>query len=80
VTVARGGTFDVTVRVTPVNEAGVVKFRLAGTSAEDALPSKAEGHTFRGLQLSQGDAKLEAWVERGGAAVGAWDVEVRRVK
>jgi hypothetical protein len=58
----------------------LVVFRLAGTTAEDELPANAAEHTFQRLKLAPGDARLEAWAERGGAAAGPLDVVVTRVE
>jgi arylsulfatase A-like enzyme len=79
VTVARAGTYDVALRVAAAKEAGTAHFRLAGTSAADRLAPGATAYTFRGLTLPAGDARLEAWVERGGESAGVLDVEVKRV-
>jgi hypothetical protein len=79
VTVARAGSYDVALRLAAAKEGGMVHFRLAGTSAVDRLVPGATAYTFRGLKLPAGDARLEAWVERGGASVGVLDVEVKWV-
>ncbi len=79
VTVEREGTFDVTVRFPPAAEDRKAGFRLGGKNAEEDLPAKSETVTFHRLNLSKGDARLEAWAEGGGTAVGPTDVTVKRV-
>jgi arylsulfatase/arylsulfatase A len=80
VTVAREGAYDVTLRFAATPEDRKVVFRLAGTTAEDDLPANAAAAVFRGMKLPRGDATLEAWAERGGAAAGPLDVVVTRVE
>lgn len=79
VSVAREGTFDVFLRFPPTAEKRKAGFRLAGTTAEGELPANAEIVSFSRLKLPKGDARLEAWAERGGTAVGPMDVIVKRV-
>ncbi|HTK76351.1 MAG TPA: arylsulfatase [Gemmataceae bacterium] len=80
VTVARDGTFDVTLRFPPAAEDRKAAFRLGRATAENALPANVETVTFRRLQLTTGDARLEAWAELGGTAVGPMDVTVKRLE
>jgi arylsulfatase A-like enzyme len=80
VTLPAGATFDVAVRLRDVKDGSMAHFRLGGVSAAEKVAAGATAVTFRGLKLPTGDARLEAWVERAGASVGAWDVEVRRVQ
>jgi arylsulfatase/arylsulfatase A len=79
VTVTREGTFDVTMRFPPAGEERKAGFRLGGTTVTGDLPANAETVTFNRLKLTTGDARLEAWAERDGAAVGPMDVTVKRV-
>lgn len=80
VTVAREGTFDVTLRFSAAPELRKAGFRLAGTTAEGELRANTETITFGRLKLRKGDARLEAWAERGEIAVGPTDVTVKRVE
>ena len=79
VTLPRGGTFDVAVRLAGVKDGSTAHFRLGGVSAAEQVAAGTTGHTFHGLTLPAGDAKLEAWVERGGETVGVQDVIVKRI-
>ena len=74
------GTFDVAVTLKGVKDGSTVHVRLGDVSAETAVAAGATAYSFRGLKLPAGDARLEAWVQRGGESAGVWDVEVRRVE
>ena len=50
-----------------------------GATAEVELPANVEKVVFGRLKLAKGDARLEAWAERGGTAVGPMDVMVKRI-
>jgi hypothetical protein len=73
------GTFDVTIRAKDVKFGSTLRFRMAGVTAEEKIAAGTSQVTMRGLKLPAGDAKLEAWVERGDNAAGVWDVELKRV-
>ena len=73
------GTFDVTLRFPPTAEDRKARFRLGGATAEVELPANVEKVVFGRLKLAKGDARLEAWAERGGTAVGPMDVMVKRI-
>jgi hypothetical protein len=78
VTLPTGGTFDVAVRVKDAKDGSTIRFSLGGVSAAEKVAAGATVVTLRGLKLPAGDAKLEAWVERGGESFGVWDVEIKR--
>jgi hypothetical protein len=75
------GTFDVTLRVKEVKDGSTLRFRLGDVTADAKLAATPMRQvTFNGLKLPAGDAKLEAWVERGTNSTGVWDVELTRSK
>jgi arylsulfatase A-like enzyme len=79
VNVPKGGTFDVAIRNKDAKFGSTLRFSMAGVTAEEKIAAGNSVTTFRGLKVPAGDAKLEAWLERGDEMAGVWDVEVKRV-
>jgi arylsulfatase A-like enzyme len=80
VQVARKGSYRLTVRFPPLKEGGKVRLSLAGVRREVDLKAGAAEHTFDGLELPEGPARLEASVERDGKEVGVHYADVERVE
>jgi hypothetical protein len=78
VAVARGGRFEITVRLSPRRFATVAHLALNGTRREQALAAGAEECVFRAVAVAPGPGRLEAWVEGNRATAGVLDVIVRR--
>jgi arylsulfatase A-like enzyme len=78
VQVAREGTYDVTLRFAAVTDGARLHFGLRGVSRDESVKAGATMHVFKGLKLTAGPGRLEAWVEHGKDKVGVHYVEVKR--
>ncbi len=75
--VENAGKYDVTITLPPQVKMGEVRFRLGKAMASREV--KDGGPVlFEGIILSQGPARLEAWVADGDTSRGVWFVEVRK--
>jgi arylsulfatase/arylsulfatase A len=90
VQVAEAGTYDIMLRFATVEEAGATAHvtltpatddvQARETNAWDAgIPGACDRHTFRGVRLGPGPARLDAWIARGNESVGVHYVDVQRI-
>jgi hypothetical protein len=85
VEIAEAGKFDIHLIFQAPKEAGQVTLRIAGIEENAELDAKATEHTFEGVELPEGPARLEAEI-RGGEEEGAGEpygvrfVKVRRLE
>jgi hypothetical protein len=78
VQVARGGTFDITVRFAPLAEAGQLTLTLGGISVTVDVARGSQAHTLRGVKVTDGSGRLEVEFTQGQDKVGPTYVEVTR--
>ncbi len=76
--VEKAAVFDITVHMLPNVKTGTVKFKLGEASAQLKLPQEANSLRFENVRLSEGQGRLEAWVEVGEDLRGVQFVELRR--
>ena len=76
--VAAPGRYDVTLLFDPADAARKVTLRVGDRSHEADVPARAADHAFGAVELPAGDARVEAWLEGGGAKSGVRYVRVDR--
>jgi hypothetical protein len=76
VVVARTGSFDIALHVTPRRFPTTVHVSLNGTNRQRALDAGATECEFKALPVKAGPARLEAWVEGNRARAGVLDATV----
>ncbi len=76
--VARGGTYDLRMRLTARSFPTVVHLALGGEERTVKLDSGATECAFEGVTWREGPARLEAWVEGNQHTAGVRDVTIHR--
>jgi arylsulfatase A-like enzyme/dienelactone hydrolase len=78
VQVARGGVYEVTVRLNRGGE-GTVHLAAGDVRHERPLKRDAKVCVFDAVHLKEGPARVEAWTAVGKETAGAWSAEVKRL-
>jgi arylsulfatase A-like enzyme len=80
VTVARAGKYDVTLIYPKAAEDSPVVFTLRGATVKQNVKAGSTQVTFQGVELTAGDGRVEATIERDKKIVGVHYVELKRVE
>ncbi|HOZ46929.1 MAG TPA: arylsulfatase [Candidatus Hydrogenedentes bacterium] len=73
------GPYDITARFTPRPRPGTLHVRVGTVHAEQPVEKNAGEGVFRGMRLSRGDGRLEAWIEDDEGSVGVHQIDVEHV-
>jgi arylsulfatase A-like enzyme len=79
VTVARGGKYDVTLYYPKAAEDTTVEFKLGNVTRKQDVKAGSTQVTLQGIELTAGDGRIEATIEREKKTVGVHYVELKRV-
>lgn len=77
VDVRKSTRFEVTLRFAPAEKSGRACFRLGDVRSDQSIQESEVSYTFNDLYLSEGEGRLEAWIEFEKKAVGVHYVDVR---
>ncbi len=75
---AEAGQYEIKVRCTPKNTAGVVEVHVSEISAQQFIDAGAETCVIESIDLPQGDAEFHAVIRHGDTTRGVYQLEVRR--
>lgn len=76
--VATAGTYTVQFEIYPESSAGTAELRIDGTTVRKEIASNTTTCTFDGVELSAGDARLDAALTHNGQEHGVYQVMVRK--
>src|SRR5262249_43483081 len=79
VTVARAGKYEVTLIYPKAAEDSPVEFKLRGAALKQNVKAGSTQVTFKGVELTAGDGRVEATIERDKKTVGVHYVELKRM-
>lgn len=80
VDVSGPGTYAIRLNLSPRPAAGTAHLTLRGVTLEKDLAPNATECVFEPVALTQGQGRLEAWVDRDNAKVGVMSVDVKRLE
>jgi arylsulfatase A-like enzyme len=79
VNVTQRGVYEITARLTEIDNPAIVRFALGEVRMQQEVPAKATRVVFNNVRLRSGAGRLECVVDQAGLKTGVRDVEIKRI-